>query len=83
MSGEVFRVVHEAGGPAAVQSQDVSEIEMFSCSLLFKTVNNSAFKKRLLTRSIETLAREKKIVYLASFLQDLDQLFRGLQLNNT
>lgn len=33
-------------------------------------------------RSIGLLAKEKKLVYLASFLQDIDQLLIGLSLSN-
>lgn len=50
---------------------------------MFKSVNNIDFKKQLLIRSIGVLAREKKLVYLASFLQDIDHLLIGLKLSNT
>lgn len=53
------------------------------CSLLFKSVDNTNFKKLLLIRSIQVLAQEKKLVLLASFLQDLDQLLVGLKLSNS
>jgi len=51
------KVVHGAPRATDLQGEDVPQAAYPSCSLLFKSVNNTDFKKQLLIRSIAVLAR--------------------------